>query len=58
MMKLIYGLTAAVLFLYLMGIAGKMDYQEEVRQEQEYTEMVCKGLWPDYNNTVDVKKDC
>jgi len=44
-------LTAAVgafAFLVALGVAGESDYQEAVRQEQEYQHMVCSGAWPNY----------
>jgi hypothetical protein len=44
-------LTAAVglvAILAALGVAGEGDYQEAVRQEQEYQKMVCTGVWPNY----------
>ena len=42
---LLMGLLFALLAL---GIAGEGDYQEAQDQAQLYDEMVCKGLWGDY----------
>ena len=42
---LLMGLLFALLVL---GIAGEGDYQEAQDQAQLYDEMVCKGLWPDF----------
>ena len=43
-------LIAAILFLMALGIAGNGDLEEAETQAQVYTEMVCKGHWPDYEN--------
>jgi hypothetical protein len=42
---LLMGLLFALLVL---GIAGEGDYQEAQDQADFYDEMVCKGLWGDY----------
>jgi hypothetical protein len=44
---------AAMLLAY--GIVGTMDYEDAVGQEELYKEMVCAGLWPDYD---DRNPDC
>ena len=42
-------LLMALLFTLLaLGIAGEGDYQEAQDQARLYNEMVCKGLWGDY----------
>ena len=42
--------TAILLFLFILGTVGRGDYEDALAQEAFYNEMVCKGLWPDYNN--------
>lgn len=44
---------AALLLAY--GIVGTMDYEDAVAADQRYTEMVCAGVWPDYE---DRRPDC
>lgn len=44
---------AAILLAY--GIVGTSDYEDAVAADQHYTEMVCAGYWPDYD---DRKPDC
>lgn len=34
--------------LLVFGLAGNWDYEDAVRQDQEYCDMVKHGLWPDY----------
>lgn len=41
-------LMALLLAFLALGIAGEGDYQEAKHQAEFYDEMVCKGLWPDY----------
>ena len=41
-------LMALLLAFLALGIAGEGDYQEAKDQAQFYDEMVCKGLWSDY----------
>lgn len=43
-------LLFAVAFLLALGLVGQMDYQSELDAEAHYTEMVCGGHWPDYEN--------
>jgi hypothetical protein len=41
----------ALLFVLLaLGIAGTGDIEAEQDSARLYTEMVCKGSWPDYEN--------
>lgn len=47
------GLIALLFLAY--GIAGTSDYEAAVEADQHYTEMVCAGYWPDYD---DRKPDC
>lgn len=39
-----------VLLIILLAAIGDSDYQDALDQEAYYSEMVCKGLWPDYKN--------
>lgn len=49
--------TAAALAALLLayGIVGTADYEDAVAADQHYTEMVCAGHWPDYD---DRKPNC
>ena len=49
--------TAAALAALLLayGIVGTSDYEDAVAADQHYTEMVCAGYWPDYD---DRKPNC
>lgn len=44
---------AALLLAY--GIVGTADYEDAIAADQHYTEMVCAGYWPDYE---DRRPDC
>lgn len=44
---------AALLLAY--GIVGTMDYEDAIAADQHYTDMVCAGYWPDYE---DRRPDC
>lgn len=39
-----------VTFVIILGLVGKVDYQEEIIEEQNYNYMVCNGFYPNYNN--------
>jgi len=41
------GVAAIILVL---GIVGRMDYEDAQKAEQHYADMVCSGAWPDYDN--------
>ena len=41
--------------LVMLAIVGTMDYEDELREERHYSEMVCDGTWPDYKN---LKPEC
>lgn len=43
------------LFFLAYGIVGTMDYEDAVEADHLYTEMVCDGVWPDYEGR---KPDC
>ena len=51
------GIGVAALFL-LIGLAGQLEYQDEIQEEQRYVEMVCNQLWPDYQDTVNEEEEC
>jgi len=37
-----------VIFLIVLGLVGKADYEDELAEESFYNQMVCDGNWPDY----------
>ena len=41
---------AAALVL-LMGLVGRMDYEDQQADQAHYCEMVKAGFWPDFNGT-------
>ena len=43
-------LMALLFVLLALGIAGNGDIEAEEDSARLYTEMVCKGSWPDYEN--------
>lgn len=49
-MKYIIGIIILFVFLLILSLAGQADYDEAQRQDQEYCDMVAKGVWPDYKN--------
>ena len=49
-MKAWQGLFVTVLLFLLLGLVGRMDYQDELLAEQHYTDMVCAGHYPDYKD--------
>lgn len=40
---------AALFFIAAILLAGTWDYEEEVREQTVYCQMVGDGAWPDYN---------
>lgn len=34
------------------GLMGTLDYEEELRQEQHYCQMVRDGAWPNYKPEI------
>ena len=46
--KLTLILMALLFVLLALGIAGTGDIEAEEDSARLYTEMVCKGHWPDY----------
>lgn len=55
-MNIARGITAILFFLGLVAISGAGDYEQEVRENQRYCEMVKEGLWPDFNLNVECGK--
>jgi hypothetical protein len=43
-------LIAIAVFL-AVGLVGRMDFEDEVREQIAYCENVKAGLWPDYEGT-------
>jgi hypothetical protein len=37
-----------LLGLLLLGVGGNASYEDELREQEFYNEMVCFGAWPDY----------
>ena len=48
-MKLRYPI-AFLAFITVLGFVGSMDYEDAVAEDEHYTDMVCAGHWPDYDN--------
>jgi len=42
--------TLIALSVVILGFIGNLDYQDEVNEEQLYTNMVCDGYWANYRN--------
>jgi len=42
--------TLIALSVVILGFIGNLDYQDEVNEEQLYTNMVCDGYWVNYRN--------
>ena len=51
-MKALFSVVALVA---LFGIAGTMDYQDELKEAEHYAAMVCDGSWPNYK---EIEVDC
>ena len=50
MEKLTFIIMALLFALLALGIAGTGDIEAEEDSARLYTEMVCAGHWPDYEN--------
>jgi hypothetical protein len=48
--KLTFIIMALLFALLALGIAGTGDIEAEEDSAKVYTEMVCAGHWPDYEN--------
>jgi hypothetical protein len=53
---LLKSVIAIALILVVMGIVGRMDYDDQVRAVEVYCENVEAGIWPDYDRIYD--KEC
>ena len=49
-MKAWQGLFVTVLIFLLLGLVGRMDYQDELLAQQHYTDMVCADPYPAYKD--------
>lgn len=47
---------AGALIVLAFGIAGSMDHEDALLQQDHYCKMVANGLWPDYNGVY--KDEC
>lgn len=52
-MKTIYILA---ILLAMLGIAGIIDYEDALQEEQRYCDMVKAGAWPAYNPDINCKE--
>jgi hypothetical protein len=50
MERLTFVIMALLFAVLALGIAGNGDIEAEEDSARMYTEMVCKGAWPDYEN--------
>lgn len=48
-------LFPVVVLIALVGVVGTMDYQDELKEVEHYTTMVCDGSWPNYKS---IEVDC
>ena len=46
----------AIAVFVAVGLVGRMDFEDEVRQQIAYCENVKAGVWPDYDGTY--KAEC
>jgi len=46
--RLTFIIMALLFVVFALGIAGNGDIEAEEDSAKVYTEMVCKGHWPDY----------
>ena len=54
-MIMIKAIGVALLLIVAFGIVGQMDYEDAVKEEQRYCDMVRDGHWPHYNKDIDCK---
>jgi hypothetical protein len=47
---MIRAILATTAFILVLGLVGNADLEEAKRQADHYTNMVCEGHWPDYDN--------
>ena len=48
-------LLAVAALIVMVGVAGTMDYQDELKEAEHYAVMVCDEVWPNYK---EVEVDC
>ena len=44
-----------IVFFIALGLVGRMDMEDEIREQMKYCEMVGGNHWPDYKSQY---KDC
>lgn len=44
------------IIIALLGIAGKMDFEDEARSQKLYCDNVASGIWPNYDKVYN--SDC
>lgn len=54
--KTVLGVSTVVVLAFLIGIIGRMDYQDEILEASRYCANVHEGTWPDYRGTYE--KEC
>ena len=42
--------SVILILLILLGVVGRMDYEDEVKSFSHYCDMVEKDAWPDFKN--------
>tara|TARA_R100000951_G_scaffold102680_1_gene94899 strand:+ start:859 stop:1041 length:183 start_codon:yes stop_codon:yes gene_type:complete len=50
--KMAYG-GLVFLVIFLMGLVGSMDMEDEIAEQEFYCEQVLEGHWPDYKQIAD-----
>jgi hypothetical protein len=53
-------LLAVIAATILISLVGQSDHEDAIIAENHYSEMVCSGHWPDYENlqpVCEVKND-
>ena len=53
--RLAYILTGAA-FIVVLGVVGRADFNDEIREAVYYCDMVAAGHWPDYEPGTDCDK--
>lgn len=56
MKRNVKGLLIAAAVFVIVGLVGRMDFEDEVREQIAYCENVKAGVWPDYDGTY--KTEC
>ncbi len=54
-MQTIKAIGVVLLLVMAFGIVGQMDYEDAIKEEQRYCDMVRDGHWPHYNKDIDCK---